>query len=75
MLKHSSTPCSCVVPPCSSTALVIRILKGDLVVQKTCRWGTSGHDLTGMVVLGWWLDLTTLEVFSNLKDVALQDMV
>ena len=30
--------------------------------------GTSGHGLAGMVVLGGWLDLTILEVFSNLND-------
>ena len=35
-------------------------------VQKTHRCGTSGHGLVGMVVLGWWLDLMILEVFSNL---------
>ena len=36
--------------------------------QKTCRYGTSGHGLAGMVVLGGWLDLMTLEVVSNLND-------
>jgi len=36
-------------------------------VQKMCRYGTSGHGLAGMVVLGWWLDLMILEVFSNLR--------
>ena len=35
-------------------------------VQKMCRYGTSGHGLVGMVVLGWRLDLMILEVFSNL---------
>jgi len=30
--------------------------------------GTSGHGLAGMGVLGWWLDLTVLEVFSSLND-------
>jgi len=35
-------------------------------VQKTCRCGTSGYGLVGMVVLGGWLDLMILEVFSNL---------
>jgi len=34
-------------------------------VQKTHRYGTSGHGLVGMVVLGGWLDLMILEVFSN----------
>jgi len=34
-------------------------------VQKTCRCGTSGHGLAGMVVLGWWLDLRILEIFSK----------
>jgi len=34
-------------------------------VQKTCRCGTSGR-LAGVVVLGGWLDLVILEVFSNL---------
>jgi len=37
-------------------------------VQKTCRCGTSGHGLAGMVVLGGQLDLMILEVFSNLND-------
>jgi len=36
-------------------------------VQKTCS-GTSGHGSADMVVLGWWLDLMILEVFSNLND-------
>jgi len=35
-------------------------------VQETCRRGTSGCGLAGMVVLGWRLDLMILEVFSNL---------
>jgi len=35
-------------------------------VQKTCRYCTSGHGLSGMMVLGWWLDFIILEVFSNL---------
>jgi len=35
-------------------------------VQKTCRCGTSGYGLVGMMVLGGWLDLMILEVFSNL---------
>ena len=25
-------------------------------VQKTCRYGTSGYSLVGMVVLGGWMD-------------------
>jgi len=33
--------------------------------KKTCRCGTSGYGLVGMVVLGWWLD-SILEVFSSL---------
>jgi len=33
---------------------------------KKCRCGTLGYGLVGMVVLGGWLDLTILEVFSNL---------
>jgi len=37
-------------------------------VQKKCRCGTSGHGLAGMVVLGGWLDLMIIEVFSNLND-------
>ena len=37
-------------------------------VQKTCRCGTSGHGLAGVVVIGWQLDLMILEVFSNLND-------
>jgi len=32
-----------------------------------CRCGTLGHGLAGMVVLGGWLDLMILEVFSNLN--------
>jgi len=36
------------------------------VFKKTCRCGTSGYGLVGMVVLGGWLDLMALEVFSNL---------
>ena len=34
--------------------------------KKTCRHGTSGYGLVGMVVLGGWLDSVMLEVFSNL---------
>ena len=40
-------------------------------VQKTCRYGTSGHGLVDMVALGWQLDLMILEVFSNLNDSTL----
>ena len=36
-------------------------------VQKTCRYGTSGHGLAGVVLCGW-LDLMILEVFSNFND-------
>jgi len=36
------------------------------VFKKTCRYGTWGHDLAGMVVLGGWLDSMVLEMFSNL---------
>jgi len=39
-------------------------ISGD--VQKMCRSGTWGYVLVGMVVLGRWLDLMILEVFSNL---------
>jgi len=35
-------------------------------VQKTCRCGILGSGLVDMVVLGGWLDMMTLEVFSNL---------
>jgi len=35
-------------------------------VQKTCGSGTWGYGLAGMVVLGGWLALMILEVFSNL---------
>jgi len=35
-------------------------------VQKTCRCGTLGYGLVGMVLLGGWLDSMMLEVFSNL---------
>jgi len=30
------------------------------VFKKTCRHGTSGHGLAGMVVLGWRLDFMIL---------------
>jgi len=36
------------------------------VLKKLCRCGTSGYGVTGMVVLGGWLDLMILEDFSNL---------
>jgi len=29
---------------------------------------SHGHGLAGMLVLGWWLDLMILKVFSNLYD-------
>jgi len=35
---------------------------------KRCTCGTSGHGLAGMVMLGGWLDLMILEVFSQLND-------
>jgi len=38
------------------------------VFKKTCRGGTLGYGLVGMVVLGGWLDLMILEVFSKLND-------
>jgi len=34
-------------------------------VQKPCRYGTSGHGLAGMGVLGWRLDAM---IFSSLTD-------
>ena len=37
-----------------------------------CRYGTPGHGLAGMVVLGWQLHLMILEVFSNLDDAMIQ---
>jgi len=37
-------------------------------VKKPCGCGTSGHGLTGMGVLGWWLNLMISEVFSNIHD-------
>ena len=37
-------------------------------VQKPCRGGTLGHGLAGVGVMGRWLDLVILEVFSNLND-------
>jgi len=40
-----------------------------------CRCDTWGHGLAGMVVLGWWLDLMILEVFSNLNDSVHQYML
>jgi len=36
------------------------------VFKKMCRCGTSGSGLVGMVVLGGWLDLMILDIFSNL---------
>jgi len=33
-----------------------------------CRCGISRYGLVGVVLLGGWLDLMILEVFSNLKD-------
>jgi len=36
------------------------------IYVKTCRRGTAGYGLVGMVVLGVWLDSMILEVFSNL---------
>jgi len=38
------------------------------MLKKTCRCGTLGYGLAGMVVLGGWLSLLILEVFSNLND-------
>jgi len=38
------------------------------VLKKRCRYGASGHGLADMVVLGGWLDLVILEVFSNLNN-------
>jgi len=37
-------------------------------VKKASSYGTSGHGLAGMVVMGWRLDLMILGVFSNLDD-------
>ena len=37
-------------------------------VQETCRCGTEGRGLVGMVEMAWWLDWMSLEVFSNLND-------
>jgi len=37
-------------------------------VQKACKYGTSGHGLVGMVVMGQWLNLMILKVFSNRND-------
>jgi len=39
-----------------------------------CVYGTSGHGLAGIVVLGWRLDLMILEVFSNLNDSKLAQL-
>jgi len=36
------------------------------MLKKMCRCGTLGYGLVGMVVLGGWLELMILEVFSNL---------
>jgi len=57
--------------PCSSQALEQAAQGSDGViipggVQKTCRCGTLGYGLVGMVVFGWQLDFMILEVFSNL---------
>ena len=38
----------------------------SLEVFKTCRCGTSAYILVGMVVMGWWLYLMIIEVFSSL---------
>ena len=35
-------------------------------VQKPCRRGTLRYGLVGAVLLGGWLDLMIIEVFSNL---------
>jgi len=37
-------------------------------VQEMWRWDTEGHELVGMMVMSWCLDLMTLEVFSNCND-------
>ena len=37
------------------------------VFEKTCKCGTSGYGLAGMVVVGGRLDLMILEVFPNLR--------
>lgn len=34
---------------------------------QTCRCGTEGCGLVGLVVMGWWLDSVILVVFSNLN--------
>jgi len=40
-------------------------MRGNGGVQKTCRCGTSGYGLVGKEVLGGWLNMMILEVFSN----------
>jgi len=41
-------------------------IPGAVQEEGTC--GTEGHGFVAMVVMGWWLDLIILEVFSNLND-------
>jgi len=43
--------------------------------QKICRYDTSGHGLAAMVVLGGWLDLVILEVFSSPDDSTIRKVV
>jgi len=40
----------------------------SLSFQEEGRCCTGGHGLVGMVVMGWWLDLMFLAVFSKLND-------
>jgi len=44
---------------------------GDIQEMWRCR--TEGYDLVGLVVMGWWLDLMILEVFSNHDSMILYD--
>ena len=41
-------------------------LRNLSVASSLCRYGTLGSGLVGMVLLGRWFNLMTLEVFSNL---------
>ena len=43
----------------------ISAFAGRLNVQGMWTCGTWGHGSVGMVMMGWWLDLMVLVVFSN----------
>lgn len=43
--------------------------------QEVCRCGTGEHRLVGVVVMGWQLDFMIVEVFSNLNDSMILNMI